>query len=447
MSHSNPTEKPHSEAESLLGLAYDRITGDEDARVCKDIPDSACKHLPLNFFAYLFANVFTKIADELSSARLILPWLLGAVGAPAAFVGFMVPIREAGVLIPQLAVAAYVRRLTIRKFVWILGALLSAVALTLMAFGTVAFEGSAAGWTVLAMVSLYSLARGLCSVSAKDVLGKTVSKTRRGALMGYSAAVAGITTLGIGGLIEYYGRDDPGPSFFMGLLMLAAAFWLVAIAIFQAIREEPGSTEGGGNAFSVAIQSLAILKDDLKFRQFVIGRSLLLSAALAPPFYVLLAQQRGTGLAGLGLLVIASGLAASLSSPIWGRMGDRSSRFVMVLASILAGATGIVTWLFDLADLPVMQNSWTYAVLFLLITICHGGVRLGRKVYLVDMANQDNRSTYVAVSNTVIGVAMLGGGAIGVLADFISVGAVIAMLGLLSFIAAIYITRIPDVSG
>lgn len=113
----------------MLGLVYDYITGDEDARVCKDIPDAACRHLPRNFFAYLFANFLSKVADELSSARLVLPWLLGALGAPAAFVGFLVPVREAGVLLPQLAVAAYIRRLPKRKGVWLLGAFLSAVAL------------------------------------------------------------------------------------------------------------------------------------------------------------------------------------------------------------------------------------------------------------------------------------------------------------------------------
>ena len=74
----------------------------------------------------------------------------------------------------------------------------------------------------------------------------------------------------------------------------------------------------------------------------MIARALLLSAALAPPFYVLLAQQNSGGLTGLCLLVIASGLAASLSAPLWGRMGDRSSRRVMVIASMAAGVTGLV---------------------------------------------------------------------------------------------------------
>lgn len=430
-----------------LGVLYDQITGDEDARVCKDIPDAACRHLPRNFFAYLVANFLSKVADELSSARLVLPWLLGAVAAPAAFVGFLVPIREAGVLLPQLAVAAYIRRLPRRKGVWLLGALLSAVALVCMAVSTAALEGAAAGWAVLAMVSLFSLARGLCSVSAKDVLGKTVSKTRRGALMGYSAAAAGVVTLLIGGYVELFGGRKLGADFFMTMLLAAAAIWLVAIMVFAAIREEPGATEGGGNAVVTALRSLALLRTDRALRRYVIARALLLSAALAPPFYVLLAQQRSTGVTGLGLLIIASGLAASLSAPIWGRMGDRSSKRVMVIAAAAAGMTGLVTWLLDRSGVQIMDSPWTYAVLFLLIAVFHSGVRLGRKIYLVDMASQDTRSAYVAVSNTVIGAAMLAGGAVGVLADLFRTSAVIALLGAVSLLAAIYIARMPDVSG
>ncbi|ESQ14034.1 MAG: hypothetical protein N838_00635 [Thiohalocapsa sp. PB-PSB1] len=47
-----------------LGTLYDLVTGDEDARVCKDIPAESCKDQPRNFFAYLGANLLTKVADE-----------------------------------------------------------------------------------------------------------------------------------------------------------------------------------------------------------------------------------------------------------------------------------------------------------------------------------------------------------------------------------------------
>jgi len=46
--------------EQGLGWLYEQATGDEDARVCKDIPDEACDEQPRNFFAYLTANFLNK---------------------------------------------------------------------------------------------------------------------------------------------------------------------------------------------------------------------------------------------------------------------------------------------------------------------------------------------------------------------------------------------------
>ena len=133
----------------LLGRLYDLATGDEDARVCKEIPDASCRHQPRNFFAYLIANIFTKVADELCSARLIFPWLIGSLGAPAVFAGFLVPVREAGVLLPQLVIAAYIRRIAVRKWVWIAGGLLSASAMAAVTLAVPSVRGTTAGWLII----------------------------------------------------------------------------------------------------------------------------------------------------------------------------------------------------------------------------------------------------------------------------------------------------------
>ena len=430
----------------LITSLHDLITGDEDARVCKDIPESACRDQPRNFFAYLIANLLGKIADEIASARLVLPWLLASVGAPAVFTGFLVPIREAGVLLPQLVVAAIIRRMAIRKSVWLLGAGLSGVALALMAVATGNLSGMAAGWAILGLLIVFSLARGLCSVSAKDVLGKTVSKGKRGTLMGWSAGISGVAVLAVGVYVEWFAGDAP-LAVLAWLLAGGGMLWFVAMGFFAAIREQPGSTEGGGNALSVALRSYGMLKTDVLFRRFVIGRALLLSVALAPPFYVLLAQQNtAEGLVGLGMLIIASGIAGSISSPVWGRLSDYSSRLVIVIAALAAGVQGILLYLAVEAGLAWIDSAWLYAGLFLTLSVFHGGVRLGRKVYLVDMATADTRAIYVALSNTLIGIAMLAGGAIGVLADVISIQAVILVLALLSLLAAMWAWRLPEVT-
>ncbi|MGD8236784.1 MAG: MFS transporter [Chromatiales bacterium] len=426
---------------------YNRITGDEDARVCKDIPDSACNDQPRNFFAYLVANLLNKVADEIASAKLVIPWLFGLLGVPATFTGFLVPIREAGVLLPQLAVAAAVRHLPVRKGVWLLGAALSALSLFGMAASAMLFEGASAGWAILLMLVIFSLARGLCSVSAKDVLGKTVSKSRRGALMGWSASLSGIAVLGIGLWIGLVDLEDAGLGIFAGLLITGGILWIFAAISFAAIREQPGATEGGGNALAVALEQLTLLKTNETFRHFVLARGMLLAVALAPPFYVLVAQQQSQqGLLGLGALIIANGLATSLSAPFWGYLGDRSSRLVMMLAASGAGVLGIFTW-------AAVEHGWQWAtgefglaVIFLLLNVMHGGVRLGRKVYLVDMATGENRAALVALSNTVIGVLMLAGGLVGLVGEWLGAAATVLLLGMLSLLAALYISRLPQVS-
>lgn len=435
-----------SRHDSAIDSLYDLLTGEEDARVCKDIPDAACSEQPVNFFAYLTANLLNKISDELASARLILPWMLSALGAPVFFAGFLVPIREAGALLPQLAVAAYIRRMALRKGVWILGALLSGAALAAMCWVTLDLRGAAAGTAIVLLLTLFSLARGLCSVSAKDVLGKTVSKTRRGTLMGWSAGISGLAVLGIGLAMETLPRGQVDTELFAWLLGGSALLWVVAAGIFSLIREVPGSTEGGGNAMQVALQSLGMLRDDLHFRRFVTARVLLLSVALAPPFYVLLAHA-GTEGSGLGWLIIASGIGSGLSSPFWGKLADRTSRGVMMLAAGLNALLGLCVWACVHWDLPWTGAPWFWSLVIVTFTLAHTGVRLGRKVYLVDMATTDNRATYVAVSNTIIGVAMLAAGGIGLLGDWLGPAYLVLLLALGSLVAAFYARFLPEVSG
>lgn len=432
---------------ALVETLYNRVTGEEDSRICKDIPESACNDQPHNFFAYLAANLLGKVADEIASAKLIIPWLFGMLGVPAIFTGVLVPIREGGVLLPQLIVAAAVRRLAIRKTVWIAGALLSAVSLFGMAFAATGFNGAAAGGSILLMLILFSLSRGLCSVSAKDVLGKTVSKSRRGALMGWSAGISGIAVLSIGLWLGTIDLENAGPKIFAGLLITGGILWIIASLIFAAITEQPGATEGGGNALAVALQQLKILKTDAPFRRFVTTRGLLLSVALAPPFYVLIAQsQTDRGLLGLGSLIIANGLAASLSAPFWGYMGDRSSKQVMAIAATGSGLLGIFTFIAVTSHWQWVANAYGMAVIFLILNVMHGGVRLGRKVYLVDMATGDNRAAYVAISNTVIGILMLFGGLIGLIGDKLGPAATVLVLSILSILSVFYIKHLPDVS-
>ena len=166
------------------------------------------------------------------------------------------------------------------------------------------------------------------------------------------------------------------------------------------------------------------------------------------PFYVVLVQQLLNGeLTILGWLIIANGLASSLSAPLIGKYADHNSRNVMALSALLAGVVGLIVSYLTTYGMDVNFNIASIMVLFFLISLAHGGVRLGRKVYLVDMANKENRAQYVAVSNTVIGIVMLLAGSVGVIADLFNVQTVIFILSVISLFGSAYIMRLSNVSG
>lgn len=129
----------HNISQSRL---YEWLTGDEDSRMCADIPEGACNEQPRNFFLHLWASLGNKLADELSSARLVLPWLMGIIGAPVWMVGLLVPIREAGALLPQIFVAGFIRLKPKRKWVWVAGALIQALAALTLAVLALVASGS-----------------------------------------------------------------------------------------------------------------------------------------------------------------------------------------------------------------------------------------------------------------------------------------------------------------
>ncbi|WP_114416588.1 MFS transporter [Marinospirillum perlucidum] len=443
----DPTRSKPGRHRHWTASLYERLAEEDEGRVCKDISEEACRETPGNFFYTLIANTLSSLADKLASSKTTLPWLLLHLGGPGWMLSLLVPLRESGSLMPQLLIGALVRRQPLRKWIWVAGGCIQGLALLLMGWSALALEGAAAGYALLVLLTLFSLARGACSVAFKDVQGKTIPKTRRGRLGGWISSVSGLVTLGLGLLLGSFFQEASATA--NALLLLAAAiFWFLASLVFSRIIEFPGATEGGANGFTEAIKKLSLLKEDRPFRLFVIARALAMGSGLAAPFYLALARDNlGEGLAVLGLFIAAEGLAGLISSPIWGRLADDSSRRVFSLASGLAGGISLALALISWLPLPTSLDWAVYLLAFLGLGIAHSGVRLGRKTYMLDMAGGNKRTDYVAVSNTVIGFLLLGTGLLGALAALVSLQAALLLLGLGGVISAYMSHQWPEISG
>lgn len=430
-------------------LALDRLRDgdDEMTQFCQDLPESACREQPYNYSRQVASLSLTRIGEGLADTKLVLAWLMDAIGAPTWTMGLLVPVRESLAMLPQLVIAARIRQRSIRKTVYVAGSIVQGLAIIGFGILGLTLSGLTAGVIAIGLVTVFALGRSLCSISHKDVLAKTVDKGRRGSVSGIAGSIAAATTLlvAIGYSTGWLPLSVTGVSI---AVIVGGTAWLVAAFIFNSIREYPGATEGGNNGLAAVFEQLKLLWSDASLRQLILTRALLLSTALAPPFYVALSgDSEPGGLGTLGLFMIASAAASLSSAYIWGRFADKSSRRVLMAAAGLAAAANAVTAFIALA-MPegLLSSSFLPAMLFVLV-IAHQGVRLGRSVHIIDMADLDKRASYTAVSNTVVGLILLVGGVFGIIAQLFGIGVVLGLFAMMSAMAVVAASRLDEVQS
>ncbi|MEL6576320.1 MAG: MFS transporter [Pseudomonadota bacterium] len=390
-----------------------------------------------NGLRHVAAQTLNKLADGLLDPKLVLSWLLGAMGAPGALIGALVPVREAGALLPQLALARVLKRLPGRKRFWAAGAALQGLAAVAIAVAALTLEGMIGGLAVVLALAVLSVARAACSLSHKDAVADSVPKTRRGAVTGAGTSIAALAVFAFGAALAT-GVLPLSVATVAGAAMLAGLAWLAAAAVFLTLDETARETERQAGEGLRAL--LAPLAEDAALRRFIAVRACLTVTALAPPFLVMMEQGRmgaaePAGMASLGPLVLASAAASISSGYLWGRISDRSSRWALIasgmLSAVVLGLAAALGWM--TGGLGGLSGA---VVLMFLAQLAYGGVRQGRKVHLTDMATRDTRAGHTALANTVIGIVLLAGGLLGLLADVAGPAAVLVLSAAMAALGA-----------
>ena len=414
-------------------------------------------HESHNARRFVIANGVQNLGDQLVAAKTVLPWLFQAAGVPAALTALLVPIRESGSMLPQAALTPWVLNSPSRKKLWIIGGIVQALAALGIAVAAVVMESLALGIVVLVLLGVLSIGRALCSITGKDVQGKTISKGKRGVVTGRATTLGGVATLIVGGLLLFVGDVDL--TAIVILLSIGAASWAVASMVFTGIvelserqqAERQSSKEHSAKSDSRErvrwwSDTWALFFKDTQFRDFVIVRSLMLVSALSTSFIVALSHSVGNdSLSGLAGFVLASGLASLLGGVVSGRLSDISSRRVMSIGAAVASAL-LILIVASAQFLPQQISFYLLPIGFFAINLVHTGIRVARKTYVVDMAEGDQRTLYVASANTLMGlVLLLVGGVSAVIAVFGNQAALL-FLAAVGFIGTWRAGKLPEVS-
>jgi len=79
-----------------------------------------------------------------------------------------------------------------------------------------------------------------------------------------------------------------------------------------------------------------------------------------------------------------------------------------------------------------------------LIGLAESGVRLGRKTYLVDAAPVEDRATYTAFCNSMIGILAVCSGLLGLIAQWLGVTVMLLVIGMIMLFAVRACQQLPE---
>ena len=299
-------------------------------------------------------------------------------------------------MLPQLVISSWVKRVRIRKYIFIASCLAQALAVATMGASAMLLSPAAAGWLILFSLIIFSIARAFSSISTKDVLGRSIPKGIRGRVSGTSATLSGFLST-IAAVVLIFYRGEHTITVLAWLLIAAASLWFVAAAVFTFVREIVPDDTNTETALTQDLGSrLRLVLNDSLFARFVLCRCLLLGSALASPLLVVLGQQSGGSLISLIGFVIASGLASGVSSFFWGKLADHSGSLSMALGGIATAVIGLASVAIAIWAENFALISWCWPFLFLLFNLGYAGVRMGRSTWVVDAADGDKRTDYVS---------------------------------------------------
>ncbi|RDV27466.1 MFS transporter [Alteromonas aestuariivivens] len=379
----------------------------------------------------LAALTLNKLADLLISAKTTLPALLTLAGAPAWMIGWLVPIRESGALLPQAVFGIALRTIRARHWVWRAGMAVQGLMALVMIAAVLFMSPWFAGMTVLLALALFSVARAGCSLTMKDIQAGLVPKGQRGRLIGIAASLSGALTLAIAVPLVVY-QPQLADGWLIALVALAALGFACAVLVLWPVKTFVNIEQDGKRVPSLT-QGWNF--DPVVYR-FVLVRGLFVHSALVAPYFMLESQHNAQSL--LPVYLAGQALASLTSGFVWGRVADHSARLTLQLAGMLAIAAcmGLVI----LTQASLFQS----ALLFFVLSVAHSGVRSGRKTFSLDVKDGQNRTELVAFSNTAIGGILLFFGVLySVLGELLSFSLVYPMSAML--LAGVLLTGfLPD---
>jgi MFS family permease len=247
-----------------------------------------------------------------------------------------------------------------------------------------------------AMMAAYGFFQGMQMVTFSVLVSKVIPVDRRGAMLGRRNTLGGLaaTTVALfsGSLIEHNTFGNGYASTFLVAFLLTAAGLASLILIRE--PESPAVRKKSEQLLTRLRELPALTRDDPAYRDYLIARSIGTLGRMAVPYYVIYAGKvMHLPGAKLGMLTAGFLLAQTVSSMIWGELGDRRG-----FRDVLSWSLGI--WTIATVGLTYAHELPGVLAGFVGLGIGLGGFQLACTNLVLEFGEREDIPMRVALAQT-----------------------------------------------
>jgi MFS family permease len=362
-------------------------------------------------------HFFVEGGMTLSDPATVLPLLIRELGGSHAVAGLVPSVRLFGWLLPQFFVAAPMQRL--KRFLPTVRALEAVRTLVylLLALLLVHHDRTNPGLFLTVVFVLFIIARlaaGSSAVARSELVARMVPAGQRSrvvSMRSFTGDIGGFTA----GILIGYVLSAEGLAFpvnYAWLLGISGLSFLLAISALSMVVEPKGAPLGTRvDLWQQLKRAPDLLRQDQRFLRYIEARAATAAVGIADPFFILYATEvLGVSPAMSGVYLSARMLVRLFSNLLWARTTRvRGNLWTFRVARLLGAVEPLAVLLFGLlargiwgSEVPVIVGA-LFAVPFSLQGLAISADNISRTSYLYDIAPDQERPTYIGLSNTLLG--------------------------------------------
>jgi MFS family permease len=397
------------------------------------------RHYRWNFVVNLLDGMNFWMGLSFISSTTIVPLFISKLTPNPLFIGLAAMIAQGGWFLPQLFTANMLERLSRKKPVVVnLGFFTERLPMWVIVLSAPAAltSHSLALFLFLFGYAWHGLGAGAVATSWQELIARCFPVQRRGRFMGISLFLGA----GAGALAALLSQRllavHPFPYDFL-YLFLGAAVCITVSWFFLALTREPVQAavapRRSNRQFFADLP--AIVRKDANYRRFLLARLAMVVGWMASGFVTVAAIQRlGVSDSRVGFYTAELLIGQTAANLLLGLLADRfGNKLVLQVGALTACLAFTLAW-------AAPSPAW-YDPVYALMGVANGAGIVSGLLIVLEFAPPDRRTTYLGLTNTVLGVASMTSPLLGVILAGLSYRLLFAISAVANVVAFVILQR------